>query len=131
MQRADALADLAKDAADGLISSLPGYLLWQIDPDAYLAACEPGATGVLYGLLHQHRIAARCLPPSATLDALEGALCGLGEVPSLLRWVHGFLAWRYESVSPLPDGVASFRGYAPAPALFTTSDLPVSTQRSF
>jgi hypothetical protein len=125
MQRADALADLAKDAADGLLSSLPGYLLWQIEPAAYLAACEPGATGALYGLLRRHGVAARCLPDPAALDALEAELAGLGEVPSLLRWVHGFLAWRYESVNPLPEGVASFQRFAPAPALFAASDLPV------
>jgi hypothetical protein len=124
MQRADALADLAKDAADGLISSLPGYLLWQIDPAGYLAACEGGAPGALHELLRRHGVAARCLPGPGELAALEAALAGLGEVPALLRWVHGFLAWRYESVSALPAGVLSFRGYAPAPVLFAAADLP-------
>jgi hypothetical protein len=124
VQRADALADLAKDAADGLVSSLPGHMLFEREPAAYLAACERGDAPALYALVRRHGVDAACLPLRGELGELRQELSALGEVPALLGWVHGFLAWRYTSVRPLPGGDDSFGKYAPTEALFSPRDLP-------
>ncbi len=96
IQRADALADLPKDAADGLISSLPGWMLWSEDPASYLEAVthQPDQ---LYAMLARSGVDRACLPPPGALAALEARLARLGSVPSLLRWIHRFLSWRYRT----------------------------------
>ncbi len=91
IQRADARADLDKDLQDGLISSLPGHALSELEPNL-CAASDPRA---LYALLAKHEIDAAFMPSSAQLDALQRRVQGLGEIPTLLRWIHGFLTWRY------------------------------------
>ena len=125
VQRADALADFAKDTDEGLVSSLPGYLLWRHDPRGYLDACARRDHEALYHLVRHHGVDRQCLPTTAQLNALNTGMASLGEVGSLLRWVHSFLAWRYESVSPSRDQVPSSERAAPTPALFRVDDLPV------
>ena len=91
IQRADALADLDKDLADGLVSSLPSWLLHARSPSAWRAAVQnPGEAHAQVAL---HAVDLPCVapPPRAAAEALAG----LGEVPGLLRWIHGFLLWRY------------------------------------
>lgn len=117
IQRADALADLAKDTADGLWSSLPGRLLFDLEPAGYLDACERRDTGAFFQLLRHHRVDEACLPPPRQLDLLGDALGSLGELPSLLRWIHGFLVWRYTLLQPAAP-------FAPAYASFST-DTPI------
>jgi len=84
IQRADALSDFGKDRDDGLRSSLPSYAL--------SALAEPGPP---YEALARHRIDEAMMPPPGALDALVARHHALGDVPSLLRWIHGFLTWRY------------------------------------
>ena len=94
IQRADALADLGKDTAEGLCSSLPGLLLWEREPLAYERACAEHDHRWLARKLVEHGIDRALLPAPRQLDALM--LPSLGEVPGLLRYIHGFLAGRFE-----------------------------------
>ena len=95
IQRADALADLAKDLADGHLSSWPGRLLWERAPEAYLDAAARGDATAIYALLRAHEVERDCLPDAAEAKRLEAALPALGEVPDLLAWIHAYLARRY------------------------------------
>jgi hypothetical protein len=95
IQRADALADLAKDLADGHLSSWPGLLLWERAPDAYLGAAARSDAAALYALLCEHGVDHACLPDGAEAEALVAALPELGDVGSMLAWIHDHLARRY------------------------------------
>ena len=95
VQRADALADLAKDLADGHLSSWAGRLLWERAPAAYLDAAARGDVPAIYALLRAHEVDRDCLPDAAEAAKLEAALPALGEVPDLLAWIHAYLARRY------------------------------------
>ena len=90
IQQADALADLGKDIADGLVSSLPAWLLHDVGPGAWEAglACPEIAVAA-------HNIDVRCVVSAAELGGLRARLSGLGKVPALLHWIHGFLLFRY------------------------------------
>lgn len=93
IQRTDALADLAKDLADGHLASYPGRILWERAPAAYLDAAARGDAAAIYALARAHAVDRDCLadpdePAHAALDAL-------GEVPSLLAWIRAYLARRY------------------------------------
>jgi len=99
IQRADSLADLGKDTADGLINSLPGRKLWRCRPEDYLCAVERGDIDWLYVALVEEAVDLECLPPEGALHQLEQRLQRLGEVPALLRWIHGLLSWRYLQAS--------------------------------
>jgi hypothetical protein len=93
IQRADALADLAKDTGEGLCSSLPGLLLWEQEPAAYERACRQGDAAWLRHKLVEHRIDQQMLPQPEQLAPLR--LPSLGEIPGLLAYIHGFLAGRF------------------------------------
>ena len=95
IQRADALADLQRDVVDGLIATVPGLRSWQAKGRDYLDACATGDTDALYALTAGSDADLACLPGEGDLDGLDRRLAGLGELPSLLRWIHGFLAGRY------------------------------------
>jgi hypothetical protein len=95
IQRADALADLEKDLGDGHLSSYPGRLLWERAPEAYLDAAARGDFTAIYALVRAHGVERDCLPDPAEAAALSAALPCLGEVPSLLGWIQGYLASRY------------------------------------
>ena len=95
IQRADALADLAKDLADGHLSSWAGRLLWERAPAAYLDAAARGDAPAIYALLRAHAVDRDCLPDAAEAALLEAALPALGEVPDLLAWIHAYLTRRY------------------------------------
>ncbi|MFT4979292.1 MAG: hypothetical protein ACI8S6_005202 [Myxococcota bacterium] len=95
IQRADALADISKDAADGLINSVPARHIWRQAPEAYEAALRSPGTEQLYALLAETGADAACLPPPGALAALSSPLSRLGAVPGLLAWIQGFLTWRY------------------------------------
>ena len=103
IQRADALADLAKDLGDGHLSSFPGVLLWERAGDAYLAAARRGDGALLYTLVRAHDVEASCLPGEEEIASLRGTLAGLGEVPALLAWIHAYLVRRYHA-HPLAGG---------------------------
>ncbi len=111
VQRADALCDLAKDLADGLGSTYPLRLLWARDPALYRRAVAAGPAEV-YRQLGALALDRACLPSAAELDDLVRRSAGLGHLPSLFRWVHGMLAFRYAR-SPLarpaggPDAAAA------------------------
>jgi hypothetical protein len=93
IQRADALADLGKDTAEGLCSSLPGLLLWEREPAAYERACREGDVHWMARKLVEHRIVERMLPAPGQLAALGPAT--LGEIPGLFAFIHAFLAGRF------------------------------------
>ena len=118
IQRADALADLGKDTADGLISSVPGRLIWERRPEAHRAALAAGDTDRLYALAAETDADLACLPPPGELVRLHRALARLGAVPDLLAWIRGFLAWRYlqhpacrRERAGGPAGAASWQAY--------------------
>lgn len=95
IQRADALADLGKDAGEGLIATIPGQHAWRAAGARYLAAVRDGDERTLYHLVARHDADLRCLPHAGTLETAAETLGGLGELPALLRWIHGFLLTRY------------------------------------
>lgn len=122
IQRADALADLAKDLADGHLSSYPGRLLWERDPDAYLDAASRGDAAAIYALVREHAVDDACLAdpdePRAPLAALEA----LGDVSSLLAWIRAYLTRRYFEH---PNSPAASRG---APGIDASRLFPEATR---
>jgi hypothetical protein len=103
IQRADALADIAKDLGDGHLSSLPGVLLWERAGDAYLDAARREDDAALYALVRAHDVEASCLPGEAEMASLDRTLADLGEVPAVLSWIHAYLVQRYHA-HPLAGG---------------------------
>jgi hypothetical protein len=95
IQTADALADLHKDTADGLVASRPGLLLTRVEPTLWRRAFTDAELGPLYAGISAAGIDLATLPDAAALDGLSDALAELGAVPIWLRWIHGFLAWRW------------------------------------
>lgn len=97
IQAADALADLGKDTRDGLVCSWPGVLLDRAEPRRmrWRAGFERDAVAELYAGMVEHAIDDAILPSPREFDELEIALAGLGDVPRWLRWIHGFLTWRW------------------------------------
>lgn len=95
IQTADAFADLHKDTADGLVASRPGVALARIDPSLWRRALIRAELGPLYAAMAEARVDLDLLPRADELDALAEALAGLGLVPTWLRWIHGFLSWRW------------------------------------
>lgn len=129
IQRADAIADLAKDLADGHLSSWPAFALWERAPELTRDAIARGDAAAIYGLLRKHRIDDACLPDEPESDALARSLPDLGEVRSLLAFVHGYLVQRYlahphcqRRGSEAPSPIAS--RLFPAPPL--TREAPCS-----
>lgn len=108
IQRADALADLAKDLADGHLSTWPGLLLWERDPEAYLRLAAHGDAAALHALLVAHGVDRACLPDAAEEAALGAALPDLPEVRALLAFVHAYLSRRYlaHPLCARPDAAA-------------------------
>jgi hypothetical protein len=105
IQTADALADLHKDTADGLVASLPGFVLAQTKPHLWRAAFEHGELGPLYRGLAEADLDLELLPRAVELDELGSRLAGLAVrsgssshcVGVWLRWIHAFLSWRWLS----------------------------------
>lgn len=95
IQRADGLADLAREVEDGLIGTIPGRLLWRALGPAYLEAADRGDAALLYRVLAREGLDLQCLPRPGRIEALSARLSGLGAVPSLLAWIHGMLLGRY------------------------------------
>ncbi len=95
IQRADALSDLDRDIRDGLICTAPGWLLWERLPMDYLRACKTLQTGWIYRELVVHDLDLACLPHPSECLSLDERLGRLGDLGPLLRWIHGFLCWRY------------------------------------
>jgi len=113
IQRADALADLHKDLADGLVASLPGWLAFAHVGDAYLDAARRGDARAVYALVRAYDIDRACLTDADAIAALGASLANLGEVPSLLAWIYTMLARRYLE-HPLRARVDEARGSAEA-----------------
>lgn len=95
IQRADALADLAKDLADGHLSTWPGHLLHERDPEAFLAAAGRGDTAGVYALVDRHGVDLACLPDVLERGIRDTLLPDLGEVRDLLAFIHAYLVQRY------------------------------------
>ncbi len=104
IQAADALADLAKDSADGLVASWPGVLLDRREPGRgrwrFAYAGDPSS---LYVGMIEHDIAAAIQPSEAERQQLDATLAELGDVPTWLAWIHRFLLQRWQ-VHPLGPG---------------------------
>ncbi len=110
IQLADALADLHKDLDDGLISTHPGRLCWERSGEE-LERCSWDPREV-YRLVAATGADLDSLPAPATLDALDRRLGALGRLADLMRWIHGFLTWRYV-VHPLSHRSPADAGVAP------------------
>lgn len=97
IQRADALADLEKDLGDGHLSTYPGRLLFDLCPGEYLEATRALDGDALYALVHTHGVDEACLGDTGEDPRALEALGALGEVPSLLAWIRGYLVRRYRA----------------------------------
>ncbi|PRQ05646.1 hypothetical protein [Enhygromyxa salina] len=95
IQTADALADLHRDTADGLVASRPGVRLAAVEPTLWRRAFTSAELGPLYQGVCAAGLDLTTLPDADELDRLGDALAELGLVPTWLRWIHGFLAWRW------------------------------------
>lgn len=95
IQTADALADLAKDTADGLVASRPGLELARAQAKLWRGAFERAELAQLYGGIVEAAIDLALWPTHAQLEALDRRLAGLGAIASWLRWIHGFLSHRW------------------------------------
>ena len=126
IQRADALADLGRDVADGLIATVPGLHSWEHAGDSYLRACDDVDLPALYGLTATVGADAACVPPAGALAALDARLAGLGELPALLRWIHAFLLSRYlaHPACRRSGREPAFARHALAPALHVGQNDP-------
>lgn len=105
IQLADALADFTKDGHDGLVSSMPLLLLSQRQAGV-VEAVEQNQRRWLFDWLKEHAITAQCLPEKSVFKNLRHDFQELGQLPDLLTWIHGFLAWRYfqhPDCQELPD----------------------------
>ena len=94
IQSVDALTDLKKDLADGHYGTLPGVRAWHTLGDTYLRAAMQDSSEV-YRQIAYHEIDLSLIPDAATLDKLVAQQAELGALPNLLRWIHGFLLYRY------------------------------------
>lgn len=133
IQRADALADFEKDTRDGLVSTYVGKLLWAREADAYWRACSHFDAPTLYSMLVRHRVDEAAFPegwlqaPSHVVP--ETGLEQVGRVPALLKWIHGFLSYRYlihphcrrvsdeSTFARLWRDAGSYTGYLRSPSL--------------
>jgi hypothetical protein len=97
IQRADALADLARDLDDGLVSTAVSHTLWTRAPSAFDDALRRRDTAAIYALVAEHRVDAAMLPPPGALARAARELDGLGALPAHLAWIHAYLLGRYES----------------------------------
>lgn len=95
IQRADALADLHKDVAEGLISSAPLVALATRERALVEQAWRGAPCAPIDAALVRHELDRAACPGTAELRRLDGALAGLGALPVLLRWIEGFLLQRY------------------------------------
>ena len=89
IQRIDALNDLEKDLADGLVASLPGRLLWQAQGDAFLQDWRRQDWVAIRGNVQRFGVEARCV-----LSVPEGTLPLRRGLPERLAWVYAHLAGR-------------------------------------
>ncbi len=96
IQRADALADLAGDLADGMGCTSPGVRAWALAPERCAAALAEGADPSLaYALFAETGVDEGCLPAADEVAVLQHRLAGLGELSAWLSWIHGMLLSRY------------------------------------
>jgi hypothetical protein len=110
IQRADAIADFEKDLADGHLASWPARLLFERAGGPFLDAVERADTSALYALLRAHDVDLACMPDAAEERALSRSLPDLGEVRSLLAFIHDYLVRRH-----LAHPACLHRDRAPAP----------------
>lgn len=103
IQSADALADLEKDLADDFAGSLPVCLALARRPALYAAWEARDGAGLRTGIVATGADRAM-LPDPDHLQCLDRRLAALGEVPTVLRWIHGFLLGRHLARSPGTPG---------------------------
>ncbi len=97
IQRADALADLARDLDDGLLSTVVARALWERAPHAFDDAMRRRDAPALYRLIAAYGIDAAMLPPPSALARATRDLEGLGELAAHLAWIRAYHLGRYES----------------------------------
>ena len=97
IQRADALADFAKDVDEGLACTSLGWRLWSRAPEHYDALRDGGADEASYAALVDAEVDRALVPSGEALMALERSLDALGEVGPTLAWITRMLLWRYAS----------------------------------
>jgi hypothetical protein len=97
IQRADALADLEKDLADGHLSTYPGRVLFDRRPVEYLEATRTIDGDALYALVHAEGVDEACLGDTGEDPRALEELGALGGVSSLLAWIRHYLVCRYRA----------------------------------
>lgn len=97
IHRADALADLARDLDDGLLSTAVLHSLWTLAPGAFDDALRRRDHGAVYALVRELGVDAAMRPPPAALERATRDLADLGALAAHLGWVHASLIGRYES----------------------------------
>jgi hypothetical protein len=91
IQRADSLADLEKDRADGLGSTFVQKRLW----DRSGVGPEQGSTAEIYRLVAESKVDLECQPEPEERAALRARLERVPELGELLGWIEQFLLHRY------------------------------------
>jgi len=99
IQSADALADLPKDLDDRFAATLPLGLAVRAEPELLQSWREHDGTALRQGLVRTGADR-QVLPGPSALRSLDARLRDLGDVPELLRWIHGFLLGRYLARTP-------------------------------
>lgn len=97
MQRADALADLGRDLADGLTCTVVGHALWSRDPEGYDRALAHGDGDAADALVQRYGIDRALRPGAHERRELADSLGSLGELASLLGWTLDHLLGRYDA----------------------------------
>ncbi len=95
IQSADALADFAKDSADGMGNSVAGHRLWLARPARYLDAYKRDDLPRLYAMLEETQTDVALLPPVSAIEQLQQQLADVPSLHRLLLWIQHFLIGRY------------------------------------
>jgi hypothetical protein len=91
IQRADALADLERDRADGLVATFVQKRLW----DRTGVGPEEPSTAEIYRLVAAGGIDHECLPDTRAQARLGERLIRVRKLAELLGWIEQFLVHRY------------------------------------
>ncbi len=97
MQRADALADLGRDLADGLTCTAAGHAIFMRDPEGYDRALASGDSDALDALVRRYGVDRALRPDDPERGALTDSLASLGELASLFGWTLDHLLGRYDA----------------------------------
>ncbi|MEM6290697.1 MAG: hypothetical protein AAGA54_05505 [Myxococcota bacterium] len=92
IQRADALADFAKDLDEGLNNSWTGRVCFERYGDAYVKAVQRRDGVALDRMVES--VASQCVPDARAKRQAREGVAGLGRVGDDLSWIHAMLLGR-------------------------------------